>query len=383
MKINYRQMSVMLFLSFISLKFLVLPSVLFLKSGNMSWLVALVLMIIDGLYAVLLISLMRKNHNKNIHEFMVDTIGPVLTKVFLFVLALQFLLQVANIVKGLEFFVTENFYNNFHWILFILPLIALTGFMMYKGLRNIARVQEVFYLAIVVGCIYIAFKSFADVDPLVYLPMFKDGIVPLFESGYQHLSWFGSSTFLIAIFGKVDFSGEKKKTSLFYIIFAILLVQLIYFVFYGLFDSTSPTHTFAISDISQFSSSKSIIDELSWLVVSLWVVTQSIQIALNGYCLVKVLMYVFNIKNKIAMVVFVNSIMFTLAYVGSITVNLEQIFFTHFASIVTIISQYLIPLVMLAGNFINKRKKKNLKLKTLNFENKQKAVTNEKVKNHI
>ena len=383
MKINYRQMSVMLFLSFISLKFLVLPSVLFLKSGNMSWLVALVLMIIDGLYAVLLISLMRKNHNKNIHEFMVDTIGPVLTKVFLFVLALQFLLQVANIVKGLEFFVTENFYNNFHWILFILPLIALTGFMMYKGLRNIARVQEVFYLAIVVGCIYIAFKSFADVDPLVYLPMFKDGIVPLFESGYQHLSWFGSSTFLIAIFGKVDFSGEKKKTSLFYIIFAILLVQLIYFVFYGLFDSTSPTHTFAISDISQFSSSKSIIDELSWLVVSLWVVTQSIQIALNGYCLVKVLMYVFNIKNKIAMVVFVNSIMFTLAYVGSITVNLEQIFFTHFASIVTIISQYLIPLVMFAGNFINKRKKKNLKLKTLNFENKQKAVTNEKVKNHI
>ena len=383
MKINYRQMSVMLFLSFISLKFLVLPSVLFLKSGNMSWLVVLVLMIIDGLYALLIIDLMRKNHNKNIHDFMVDTIGPVLTKVFLSILALQFLLQVANIVKGLEFFVTENFYNNFHWILFILPLIALTGFMMYKGLRNIARVQEIFYLAIVVGCVYIAFKSFSDVDPLVYLPMFKDGFVPLIRSGYQHLSWFGSSTFLIAIFGKVDFSGEKKKTSLFYIIFAILLVQLIYFVFYGLFDSTSPTHTFAISDISQFSSSKSIIDELSWLVVSLWVVTQSIQIALNGYCLVKILMYVFNIKNKIAMVVFVNSIMFALAYVGSITVNLEQIFFTHFASIVTILSQYLIPLVMLTGNFISKRKQKNLKRKNLNFENKQKAVTNEKVENHI
>ena len=383
MKINYRQMSVMLFLSFISLKFLVLPSVLFLKSGNMSWLVVLVLMIIDGLYALLIIDLMRKNHNKNIHDFMVDTIGPVLTKVFLSILALQFLLQVANIVKGLEFFVTENFYNNFHWILFILPLIALTGFMMYKGLRNIARVQEIFYLAIVVGCVYIAFKSFSDVDPLVYLPMFKDGFVPLIRSGYQHLSWFGSSTFLIAIFGKVDFSGEKKKTSLFYIIFAILLVQLIYFVFYGLFDSTSPTHTFAISDISQFSSSKSIIDELSWLVVSLWVVTQSIQIALNGYCLVKILMYVFNIKNKIAMVVFVNSIMFALAYVGSITVNLEQIFFTHFASIVTILSQYLIPLIMLTGNFISKRKQKNLKRKNLNFENKQKAVTNEKVENHI
>ncbi len=385
MKINYRQMSVMLFLSFISLKFLVLPSVLYLKSSNMSWLVVLVLMIIDGIYALILIDLMRKNHNKNIHEFMNSTIGPVLTKVFLFVLALQFLLQVANIVKGLEFFVTENFYNNFHWVLYILPLIALTGFMMYKGLRNIARVQEIFYLAIVVGCVYIAFKSFADVDPLVYLPMFKDGVLPLVKSGYQHLSWFGSSTFLIAIFGKVDFSGEKKRTSLIYIIFAILLVQLIYFVFYGLFDSTSPTHTFAISDISQFSSSKSIIDELSWLVVSLWVVTQSIQIALNGYCLVKVLMYLFNIKSKITMIVIVNSIMFCLAYVGSITVNLEKIFFTHFASIVTIVCQYIIPLVLLIANFINKRHKdKKFKQKNMNYENqKQKVVANEKIENHI
>ena len=64
MKINYRQMSIMMFLSFISLKFLVLPSVLYLTSSNMSWLVALVLMSIDGLYALLIIDLMRKEYGK-------------------------------------------------------------------------------------------------------------------------------------------------------------------------------------------------------------------------------------------------------------------------------------------------------------------------------
>lgn len=361
MKINFRQMSVMLFLGFIALKFLVLPSVLYIHSENTSWFVVLVLMIIDGIYALLIIDMMRKNQNKNINEFMKDTIGPVLTKIFLAILAIQFFLQVANIVKGLEFFVTENFYNNFHWILYVLPLIALTGFMMYKGLRNIARVQEVFYLSIVIGCLYIAFKSFADVDPLVYLPMFKNGFMPLVTSGYTHLSWFGSSTFLLAIFGKVDFSNEKKKTPVFYIIFAILLVQLVYFVFYGLFDVTSPTHTFAISDISQFSSSKSIIDELSWLVVSLWVVTQSIQISLYGYCLAKVSMCLFNVKSKFAMVVIINILIFLLGYVGAETINFEKIFFTHFASIITIIAQYVIPLVLLVGNAINNKKLKHEK----------------------
>jgi len=364
MKINYRQMCIMLFLSFICLKFLVLPSVLYIHSSNASWLVVLVLMIIDGIYALLTIDLMRKNQNKNINEFMKATIGPVLTKIFLIILAIKFFLQVLNIVKGLEFFVTENFYNNFHWILYILPLVALIGFMMYKGLRNIARVQEMFWLAIIIGCVYIAIKSFSDVDPMVYLPFFKDGAMPLFSSGYTHLSWFGSSTFLIAIFGKVDFSTEKKNNCFIYIIFAILLVQLIYFVFYGLFDSTSPTHTFAISDISQYSSSKSIIDELSWLVVSLWVITQSIQIALYSYCLVKVLMFTFNIRSKIAMIVVVDIMIFGLAYIGSITINFEKVLFTHFASIVTIIAQYIIPLILLFGNFIKnkheKRKQSNV-----------------------
>ena len=373
MKINYRQMCIMLFLSFIALKFLVLPSVLYIYSSNASWFVVLVLMIIDGLYALMLIDLMKKNQNKNINEFLKETIGPVLTKIFLFTLAIKFFLQILNITKGMEFFVTENFYNNFHWILFILPLIALVGFMMFKGLRNIARVQEMFWLAIIIGCIYIAIKSFYDVDPLVYLPMFKDGFMPLVKSGYTHLSWFGSSTFLIAIFGKVDFSTEKKNKVWIYIVFAILLVQLIYFVFYWLFDSISPTHTFAISDISQYSSSKSIIDELSWLVVSLWVITQSIQLALYGYCFVKVLMFLFNIRSKIVMVVVVDIIIFMLSYIGSITVNLEHVLFTHFASITTIISQYIIPLIMLMGYLVNKKKQNR----------ERKVVENEKIENHI
>lgn len=374
MKISYRQMSVMLFLSFIALKFLVLPSVLYLESTNSSWFVVLIFMIIDGLYALLIINLMRKNQNTNIYDFIKETLGTFLAKLLLSILALQFFLQIANIVKGLEFFVTENFYNNFHWTLYILPLVALTGFMMYKGLRNIARVQEIFYLSIIIGCIYIALKSFSDVDPLTYLPLFKDGVTPLVKSGYSHLSWFGSSTFLIAIFGKVDFSNARKRTSILYILFAILLVQLIYFVFYGLFDSTSPTHTFAISDISQYSSTKSIIDELSWLVVSLWVVTQSIQISLFGYCLVKILMYLFNVKHKTPIILVVNLLMFGLSYIGAETINLEKIFFTHFASIVTIISQYIIPLLMLIGH-----KLKQIKIKHNNI----KVVQNEKIKNDI
>jgi len=369
-KINYRQLSIMLFMSFISLKFLVLPSVMYIHSGNMSWLVTLVIMSLDAVYAILLISLMRKNQNKNIHEFIKETLGIFWAKLFLIILSAQFVIEIALGVKGLEFFVVENFYNNFNWILYILPLIGLVGFMMYKGLRNIARVQEMFFLSILVGCVYIAVKSLADIDPLAYLPLFKDGMLPLVKSGFRHMSWFGSSTFLMVIFGKVDFKNAKKGSAVKFILFAILLVQLLYFVFYCLFDITSPTHSFAISDISQFSSSKSIIDELSWLVVSLWVVTQAVQISLYGYALANSIMFIFNTKKTIPAIIAVDVFIFSLGFVGIITVNLEQVFFSPAASIITIVAQYIIPLILLFGYLIKTRKRKQKK-------STQKVVPNE------
>ena len=373
MKISYRQLSIVVFMSFISLKLLTLPSFLYLKSGNMGWLVALVLMIIDAIYTFLLIGIMKKSGCRNINELLTQTFGVAFSKIIFAILLIKFALVISNISKGLEFFVIENFYNDFGWILFILPLIAICGYMIYKGIRNIARVYEMFVWAIIVGCIYIAIKSIPGVDSFVYLPIFKDGIIPLFDAGYTYISWFGSSTFLIMLFGKVDFKDEKKSKMFIYIVIAILLIQFMYFVFYGLFDTTSPTHTFAVSDISQFSSGRSSIDELSWLVVSLWVIAQVLQISLYGFCMILCLKYLFNIKNQLINVGIVNLYLFFWCYLGTQTINLEQIFFTHFASIISIIAQYVIPLILLLCYFIKPKTKlkeaKNEKFKNYTYFN--------------
>ena len=55
MKISYRQLSIVVFMSFIALKLLSLPSFLYIESKNSAWLVALVLMLIDALYTFILI----------------------------------------------------------------------------------------------------------------------------------------------------------------------------------------------------------------------------------------------------------------------------------------------------------------------------------------
>ena len=108
MKISYRQLSIMVFMSFIALKLLALPSLLYKQCGNASWIVVIVLMMVDAIYAYFIVLLMQKSNYKNIYEYMKDTLGIVLTKIFMFILMLKFAMVVLNITKGLEFFVVEN-----------------------------------------------------------------------------------------------------------------------------------------------------------------------------------------------------------------------------------------------------------------------------------
>ncbi len=350
----------MVFMSFVAVKLLALPSLLYTKSENMSWLVALVLMIIDGIYALLILDLIKKNRDKNLYEFMCNTVGTVLAKLFLLVLVCKFALTIANIGKGLEFFVVENLYTELNWLVFTIPLLLCVGFLTYKGIRNIARVFEMIIYAVIIGVVYIGIKSLGDVEVLTFLPMFKNGFAPLLNSAYTHLGWFGSSAFMLMLFGKVDFKQEKKYQIFIGIFGSTLLVMFMYFVFYGLFGVSSPTHNFCLSDISQFTTETSAIAELSWLVVALWIVAQVVQLAMYCYCLQEALRHLFNIRSNIIPIVIIEIYILLWGYFGKKDVKSELVLFSNFASIATIVAEYVIPLVLLVGYWVNKAHEKKI-----------------------
>ena len=60
-------------------------------------------------------------------------------------------------------------------------------------------------------------------------------------------------------------------------------------------------------------------------------------------------MFTFGIKEKIIPIVVVDILIILLGLISEKTINLEAIFFSHYASIITIIAQYVIPVVMFIG----------------------------------
>ena len=370
MKVSYRQTCILVLLCQIALKFLALPSLMYMESGSDSIFVSLVLMIVDGLYALLILKLAELSGEKNIYEFMCACLGKVVTKIIMVVLMLKFALVVANISKGLEFFVVDNLYNEFNWYYYALPIMAVVGFMIYKGINNIARVGEMVFWLILIGILYIALKSFASAEAESFLPLFKEGVTPLFESAFTHASWFGSSTFLLMLFGKIDFKHKKKGKMIFYIILSIALVQFVYFVFYGIFQVTSPTHNFCLSDISQFSSIHSSIDELSWLIVALWIVAQAVQLAIYSFCLSESIKYIFNLKGSTISVIIVMFYIVALSVIGEYVIGSEQIYLHPASSILAITAQYIIPLLLAVAGLIYWKRNKNKPTSEINSNKK-------------
>ena len=72
-------------------------------------------------------------------------------------------------------------------------------------------------------------------------------------------------------------------------------------------------------------------------------------------------MYLFNIKSKVIPIIAIDIYLILWSYLGANTINLESIFFSDFVSITSIITQYLIPLILWVGYAVSNYKEKRLK----------------------
>ncbi len=373
MKISGRQFSIIIFFMLVAFKVLSLPGLLYQICEQNGYLSVLFGMIVDAIMVWVALTILKKAGSKNLYQFMQQYIGKVGAKIVLIGLLVAPILHIALKVKGLEWFLIENLYTEFRWYQFALPMAIIMAYMAYKGLRNIARVCEIFAWLIIIGVLVIVLKSLGVIDTTFFLPFLSQGASPLFKGVFKHLVWFGVSGEILLFAGEIDFSKFKKSTLIKYSIIAILLVQLVMWCFYGVFGVTSPIHDLAISDISQASNANVALDELAWLIVSLWALAQILHLAIYGYVFCKCFNLIFNLKHQFVPSVILFILVVGWIYWGEHTIALDKYFTKPILSWLMLIFQYIVPLVLFGLSFIKKKNKaKNTVAITRNNTNKVK-----------
>ena len=342
----------------VAFKVLSLPSLMYQTCKNDGYLATLIMMIVDAILIWASLKIIKKAKDKNIYDFVKQYTGSIIAKIFVIILTLVPLIHLGIKTKGLEWFLVKNLYTKFEWFQFAIPIALVTCYMIYKGARNIGRVCEFFVWVIVAGVVIIIIKGFSSVDLTFFLPVLSKGITPIFKAIYDYLAWFGLGGELLLFCGCIDFKDEKKSRVFFYSAIAVILVQLVYYSFYGAYGIMSSTHNFAISDISQISNANMALDELAWLIVTVWAVAQILHVAIYGYLFCRGLQLIFNIKSDAIATFVLFSFIIVWIFWGEHTIALEK-FFLHKSIVwVVIVGQYVIPLVIFALSFV-KRKKQN------------------------
>ena len=368
----------------VAFKVLSLPSLMYQTCKNDGYLAVFIMMFVDAILLWASLKILKKAKDKNIYEFIKEKTGSVIAKIFVIALTLVPLIHLAIKTKGLEWFLVKNLYTKFEWFQFAIPIALVTCYMIYKGARNIGRVSEFFVWIIIFGVTIIIIKGFMSVDWTFFLPVLSNGIKPIFKAIYDYLAWFGLGGELLLFSGCIDFKEEKKYRMFLYSAIAIILVQMVYFSFYGAYGIMASTHNFAISDISQISNANMALDELSWLIVTVWAIAQILHVAIYGYLFCRGLRLVFNIKNDVMATLILFVMIIVWIFWGEHTIALEKLFLHKSIVWIMIIGQYLVPLIVYGLTFIkNKRTKTQTPKQKSNQQNGKNAnLNNDKPKDN-
>jgi len=358
MKVNFRQFSVMCFYLLISLKFLALPSLVYNGCQSDSWIVFVCMGIVDISLVWVSVYLIKSSNEKNFYEFLKHRFGTVVAKIICFVFLLVFMLDILDGVIGIFRLLVEEFYTNIKWYNYIIPLLCLLAFMVYKGSRNIARVCEMFVWIIIVGLVFVVLKSFSEFDIFFFLPSMTKGVSPIFSTLFKHMSWFGTPVALLFLLGEVDMSKLKKGVIWRYLLIATLIVVVLVCVFYGVFKDTAGMHSFALTDLSQVSNESTAIDEISWFAVIIWVMAQILSLAIVMLSATKAFKYVFSIKQDWIPILILNALVVVYLNIDALTVGLEQFFFSPFTISLEVSVKIGVVLLLIVANIIFKKIKR-------------------------
>ncbi len=362
MKVNSRQLSIIIFFLLISSKFLALPSLVYELCKADSWIVFVLIVLFDILLLSLILSFLFSAKEKSFFEFLKNRFGIVLAKIFCGAFLVVFLIDLFTGITGIQRMLVENFYNEFDWYIYLIPLLSIIAYMAYKGIRNIGRMCEIFAYLIVIGVIFVLIKAVAQFEPTFFLPIMTNGARPIFEAFFKHISWFGTPVALLFVMGDVDKTHFKKSSVIKWTALSSVLILGLVAIFFGVFKTSAGFHSFAISDLSQVSDFSTALDELSWLVICIWISGQILQLAIGFYVSVVALKNLSGIKNSWLPILILNIILILYQVLSNETVNIEKFLYsTPTAIIEWSVKVGLIILIAFANIFYLKRRRKNEK----------------------
>ncbi len=340
----------------IGFKFLFLPSLAYYRCENDAYIGVFIMLLLEiGIYSIYFY-IMSKNAELSFKEILEKIFGKIFSKIILFGYFLLFVIKFLTVLQSKYVFLVETLYQEFDWLVFVISLLAIMGFVASKRLNIIARLAESIFFLAILGIAIPLYVGIIKADFTNLLPVLENGFTDVIKI-FDFMVWFGDSLIMLLIFGNV------RKAKHFYLkvyasmIIATLAAVAFFMVFYSLYGPASITHRNAIADILDALPFSSDLGRLSWIIVLLWHFALFVATAVLFYLAVTMFDFIIPSPNKIGSILLTCVLVFIGVYFLRFDLGMIVKMNTTHWKYYSAVFQYLLPILFLIFSFRIKKER--------------------------
>ena len=330
-------------------KVLSLPGIMAGMAGRDSWIAMCLLFAADLVcLACMLWALGINKEGLDINEIFCRSLTKPVAKALFLLYAVFFFTRVTGGMLDVLELVSSSLSVVTNWVAFALPTLAVITFMAVKGLRNIGRVTQIFFIFIFASVLLILLLSVGHTDFGGLKPTLSGGFGKVIDCAFNVNFWFSDGVFLLFLAGRVktgkDFYAKTKGP----VQLGAALTVCLDVVFLALFGNLARYAVSALSKVSGFNITGSVYGRLDWVFIVLWMSSVIIKTTLFLWAASAGVEYALGISGRnarLAVFCVMSLIIIVLPLVFPMEEVVRRVFCEGWGKYVTAAAQYAVPLV--------------------------------------
>lgn len=299
--VDSKQFSVLIFVTFMSMKMFMIPALLIKDCARDGIFVMFAYLVVEFLIAGLIMLAMHRHPSMTFYEILEKAFGKVGSRVIVIAFTVYLGIKFMIMLSELKIFFTVNMNMSINWVLFLIPIMALFIMMAVKTVRDIARLAQVVFPFILLSTVLLAAIVLDGFDFSAILPLGTHKLGSLARQGVMHAMWGGDSLMFVILMGRTKIDNKFFRRSLLTGILASIAVMFFSYVIFANYSNISYLIDYGhnISNMVVYSAESYLYGRFDIPIFCIWIITVFVQLAGAFYIVVRNIKFVGGVNNNI------------------------------------------------------------------------------------
>jgi len=360
MRIDKKQICMLLFAIIPASKFLILPTVYAHFARQDAWLAGLANFLLDGFLLAVMLLIIKKFDGITLYDLLTERIGRWFANGVFVLYALFFILKAAVPLLEQRTFIEITLYETSPTIINFLPFFLVCFYFCIKGINAMARTGEIIFWSTLAGMALIFFLSAGTAELYYLMPILKNPVKQTFTGIYNGAMWYGQPIILLFLMGKIKKDKRFNLSVALSFTAAALTCVLTFVIFTGIYGDVAVRQIYSLTKMTKYSIALSNVGRLDYIATLFIAASSVLSLSVPLIFATDCLKTVFPLKRGwiIPLGVSLAMLIFTCVFHTRFKATVD--FFEKFFTPVMILLVYALPIALL---FFKKEKKCNGLLK--------------------